>query len=240
MDIDEDMTIEYEGFKNGHNPLNGEWEQTFNFSPVSYSNKSEAKTDFKTKIQSQLLEKYIFTNEIQITITLYLDEEKMLTTPEYGDLDNYAKSICDAIKGYNGLIIDDCQIQRLDISWIDVPQNPYFIISIKSLPNNFMTSENLVLYEMPDKLYYPFSEYFWEEGKLLKMHIKEKTFLINALHDLTSSKKSIKHKLRQTGNSRQHAFKSSQYLSPMYLGFHKTRIIDSGFEIINLKDRGKV
>ena len=116
MNSTEDMEFEYKRYMQGHNPLNGIWEQIFKFPPVSYSNKSEAKIKFKEKVQSLLSVQYIFVNEIQLTITLYLNEEKMRTTPEYGDLDNYAKSICDALKGHDGIMIDDCQIQRLDIS----------------------------------------------------------------------------------------------------------------------------
>ena len=93
MFSEEDYKTETIGYELGNNPRFGKWEQKFDFPPVSYSNKSELKQEFKRKLQSEISVKYIFTQQIQLRIILYLNEEKMLTTPEYGDLDNYAKSI---------------------------------------------------------------------------------------------------------------------------------------------------
>jgi Holliday junction resolvase RusA-like endonuclease len=104
----------------------GEWQQKFDFPPVSYSNQSQRKREFKERVRGELTNEFVFFGEVKLDITLYLEEQKLLETPEYGDLDNYAKSICDAIKGKGGLLIDDCQIQSLAISWIDVPGNSYF------------------------------------------------------------------------------------------------------------------
>ena len=57
---------------------------------------------------------------------MYLNEQRRYETPDSGDLDNYAKVICDALKGKNGILIDDIQIQRLNIGWIDTTKEECF------------------------------------------------------------------------------------------------------------------
>lgn len=228
---EEDYKTEEYGYKLGNNPYFGKWEQRFNFAPVSYSNKSELKQKFKDKLQSVINANFVYTQQIQLTIILYLNEEKMQDTPEYGDLDNYAKTICDAIKGSNGLIIDDCQIQRLDISWIDISNESYFEIEIKSTPDDYCYNK-LSLYEMNDKLYYPVSEKSWDKGNMIEHDLKDKLFGITAYSMLTYRKKKLQHKLRQQGDSQINAYSTAKLLSPTALGYHKTRIIDSGFKII--------
>jgi hypothetical protein len=44
--------------------------------------------------------------EISLRVVLYLDEQKMLDTPSYGDIDNHAKQLLDTIKGSGGLLIE--------------------------------------------------------------------------------------------------------------------------------------
>ena len=111
--MDEPIEIEARGAAEGINPMFGEWHQQFSLEPVSYSNQGVARTEFKNAIRDLLANKFVFVGQVHVTITLYLDEQKMLETPAYGDLDNYAKQLLDSIKGKGGLLIDDCQVQRL-------------------------------------------------------------------------------------------------------------------------------
>jgi Holliday junction resolvase RusA-like endonuclease len=222
--MDDYYEIEKEGYKNNINPFFGEFSKKFDIEPISYSNKSIEKEKFKNKIREQLKNKYVFNNEISLTITLYLDEQKRLETPIYGDLDNYAKLIIDALKGKGGLFIDDCQIQHFQISWIDSPEI-YFEIEIKSLPNCF-SREPLKLYEMPDKLYYP-----WSTDKKTDDIYK----FLKLLESMIKSKIKIRHQLRLDGISSFESYQTAQMIAPILKGFHKSRIVDSGYELIDYK-----
>jgi len=226
--------IEARGYTEGINPMFGEWKQQFNIEPVSYSNQKSAKESFKKLFRQQLNNKFVFTNEIKLEIILYLNEQKMLESPAYGDLDNYAKQLLDSMKGYGGLFIDDCQVQHLDISWIDVPKNAYFEIKIKSHPDDFLL-EPLKLYEMPDGLYYPISEQTWTKEGIKKNETNSKYEIAKGLEILTMNKKKIRHKLRQEGKQQLDAYQISKYISPTLMGFHKSRVIDSGYELIDYK-----
>lgn len=136
--MDELLEIERRGVAAGINPMFGYCEQRFDFAPVSYANGGKARTAFKDAVRAQLTNKFVFVGEISLRVVLYLDEQKMLETPSYGDIDNHAKQLLDTIKGHGGLLIDDCQVQHLDISWIDVPNDAHFEMAIKASPDDFM------------------------------------------------------------------------------------------------------
>lgn len=235
MKLSEDYEIEQRGYDEGINPYFGEWSQRFDFKPVSYQSRGDDKKIFKSKLQSQLKNKYVFIEFIKLEVTLYLNEQKFMETPEYGDLDNYAKIILDAIKGKNGLLIDDCQVQRLDISWMDTPHHEYFEISIKSRPDEFM-QKSLKLYEMLDGLYYPLSHLVWTKEGIKESLLEHKKVVMSRLSEMTRTAKAVRHEMRQEGLNPLESFWNSSFFKPSLLGFHKTRVIDSGFDLINLKE----
>lgn len=231
--MDEPFEIEARGAAEGVNPMFGEWSQKFDLEPVSYSNPGPARVVFKRAIRDQLKNQFVFVGEVCLTVTLYLDEQKMLETPDYGDLDNYAKQLLDSMKGHGGLFIDDCQVQRLDISWIDVPHGSRFEIEIRSNPDDFLP-EPLKLYEMPDGLYYPISAKIWTQDGLLEARDESIFFMAEILAAMTRTKKALRHRLRQSGAPQFRAFQSGKYVSPVLRGFHRSRVVDSGYELVGL------
>jgi len=230
--MDEPLEIEAHGAAEGINPMFGEWSQKFDIEPVSYSNRGPARAVFKQAIRDQLKNKFVFVGEVRLRVTLYLDEQKMLETPAYGDLDNYAKQLLDSIKGHGGLFIDDCQVQRLDISWVDVPHGVHFEIEIKSGPDDFLP-EPLKLYEMPDGLYYPISAQVWTQSGLIEAQDDSIRFMAETLAAMTKAKKALRHELRQDGAPQFRAFQFGKYVSPSLMGFHRSRVIDSGYELVS-------
>ena len=230
--MDEPFAIEARGAAEGINPMFGEWRQKFDLEPVSYSNPGPARAAFKQAIRDQLRNKFVFVGEVRLTVTLYLDEQKMLETPTYGDLDNYAKQLLDSIKGHGGLIIDDCQVQHLDISWIDVPHGAHFEVEIRSGPDDFLP-ELLKLYEMPDGLYYPISAKVWTQSGLIEAQDESIYFMADTLAAMTKTKKSLRHQLRQDGMPQFRAFQFGKHVSPILMGFHRGRVVDSGYELVS-------
>jgi Holliday junction resolvase RusA-like endonuclease len=225
------LDIERKGYNAGANPLMGSLKRTFRFPPVSYANKSEQKAKFREQIRSELKTTFVFNYQVTLTVTLYLNHEKLLETPEYGDLDNYAKAICDAIKGQGGVLIDDCQIQRLDICFIDTPKDSYFEIEIQGNPDDFCCAD-LKLYEMKDGLFYPISEKVWEAGEFIKVDPINKYFQFLQLAAMTSTKRTLRHRARHEGSPQYRAFQSGRRVSPIQWSFHQTRIADAGYSIV--------
>lgn len=230
--MDESFEIEARGAAEGNNPMFGEWSQKFDLEPVSYSNPGPLRAAFKQAIRDQLKNKFVFVGEVRLTVTLYLDEQKMLETPAYGDLDNYAKQLLDSIKGHGGLFIDDCQVQRLDISWIDVPHGAHFEIVIRSSPDDFLP-EPLKLYEMPNGLYYPISRQVWTQSGLIEDQDESIYLVAEALAAMTKTKKAMRHQLRQSGSPQFRSYQFSKYVSPILMGFHRSRVVDSGYELVS-------
>lgn len=229
--IEEPFEIEQRGYDSGFNPFMGEWKKKFNFPPVSYANKSEIKQEFKRRVRNELGNKFVYFHQVTLIVTLYLNHEKILETPEYGDLDNYAKSICDAIKGNGGIMIDDCQIHRIDISWIDVPKESFFEIEIRSSPDDFMSAD-LKLYQMPDGLYYPVSNSVWRNGSIVEVDSINRYLELNALSVMTSTKRTLRHSERQAGTPQFRAFQQGRSISPIKWAFHPTRVADCGYPMI--------
>lgn len=230
--MDDPSQIEARGAAEGINPMFGEWRQKFDLEPVSYSNPGSARAAFKRTIRDQLENKFAFVGEVKLTVTLYLDEQKMLETPAYGDLDNYAKQLLDSIKGHGGLFIDDCQVQALDISWIGVPQGAHFEIEIRSGPDDFLP-EPLKLYELSDGLYYPISGQVWTQSGLVEAQDDEILALAEVLSAMTKVKRTLRHQLRQEGTPQFRAFQSGKCVSPILTGFHRSRVVDSGYALVS-------
>ena len=135
--------------------------------------------------------------------------------------------ICDSLKGPNGIIIDDCQVQHIEIYYIDTPSSPYFELELRSGPDEFI-KKPIKLFEMPNKLYYPFS--------LSEINKEESLFLFLAIiYRMIRRSKTFTHKLRLEGKNQMEALRTSGGLLPCIMGFPKSRIIDSEFEVIDMK-----
>jgi Holliday junction resolvase RusA-like endonuclease len=223
--------IEARGAADGINPTFGEWKKEFEIEPVSYANPGAARTAFKQAVRATLSNKFVFVGELSFTATFYLDEQKMLETPAYGDLDNYAKQLLDCFKGRGGLFIDDCQVQHLCVSWIDVSHRPRFEVKIKSRPDDFIL-EPLKLYEMPDGLFYPLSERVWTEAGVVEAPEGSVAVLASVLAEMTKAKKAMRHALRQEGAPQSRAFEIGKVVSPVLVGFHRSRVVASGYELV--------
>jgi len=206
----------------------------FNFAPVPYGHKS--REEFTEKLQAELVDiDFVYYGEVKLDITIYFDEQKRLETPELADLDNYAKLICDALKGPNGLLIDDTQIQSLSISWIDTLQPHYFTIVVDSAPDEYVMKP-LSLYEMPDHLFYPVSHKSWAKERGKEEGIEQNQSLLAGLYIMIKRSRKFRHALRLKSYHRTDAYLRSRGLLPILKGFNKSRVAESGFQLYHLNE----
>lgn len=151
--------FELEQSKKGLNPYWGEYSQKFAIRPIPYGNRD--KQIFKEKVQNYFQSiYYYFIDEVKVHINLYLNEGRRYETPDSADLDNYAKLICDCLKGNKGILIDDIQIQHLSITWFDTIHEEYFEVAIHGRTDDFIMKD-IEFYEMPNGMYYPISNKVW-------------------------------------------------------------------------------
>jgi hypothetical protein len=52
---------------------------------------------------------------------------------------------------------------------------------------------------------------------------------------MTRRKRTLRHDLRQAGLPQFRAFQYGKYVSPTLMGFHRTRVEQSGFELVPLR-----
>lgn len=230
------LAYEYEQkqYEKGLNPFFGEYRQTFNIRPIPYGNRN--KQQFKEMVQEYFKDvHYYFYDEVKVEIELYLNERRRYETPESGDLDNYAKLICDALKGKHGILIDDIQIQRLSIGWIDTVREEHFEIRIFSRPDNFIMKD-IEFYEMPNRLYYPISNKIWTLEGIKEVTVKERVSILKLLFGTLKNVRSLRHELHHRGLQGEKAYYEYMKVHPVLRGYNKNRIIESGFKIYNLID----
>jgi len=213
----------------------GDWQQRFNFAPVTYSTGGKARCEFRKAIQAELRNKFYYTNEIRLDIVLFLDVQTILETDETADLDNYSKSILDALKGPRGLFFDDTQVQALSIYWLDSygRDKAHFDVSISSSPDDFMLKP-VEFYEMPDGLWYPHGRLMWSDGGEDEQSDRNHFAGLLILEMMSRVKKDARHLFRKGGLDRLRAYQNAQYLSSSARGFHRSRI-DDDFSIHRLK-----
>lgn len=230
------LEIEAQRYKAGYNPMFGEFNRRFDFAPVPYSGSKNNRHKFIKQVQRELVDvKFVYFGEVKLDITLYFDEQKRLETPELADLDNYAKLLCDALKGPHGLLIDDTQIQSLFISWIDTPLHYYFTIRLNGNPDDYIMKP-ISLYEMPNRLFYPISSKSWTKEVIKSNTPKQRNLLLAILYVMIKNSWDFRQTLQQEGWQRMEAFWASRGLSPILVGFHKSRVVDSGFNLYHLEE----
>lgn len=112
-----------------------------------------------------------------------------------------------------------------------IPDESYFEIEINSTPDDYCYKE-ISLYEMYNNLYYPIPKKSWDNALFVE-NKQERIFLnlFNCLH-LTTLSKNFQHVKRKEGASQFYAYSEAKLLKPSVLGYHKNRVIDSGFSII--------
>jgi len=183
-------------------------------------------------VREKLTNRFLFSRFIAVTITLQLDTQTVMESDAYGDLDNYAKAINDTLKGRDGIFIDDCQIYRLNIGF-ELTGRTTFDVEVEAmLPDEFVMKDGLKFYGMPDGLFYPQAEAVWEEGRVDQLDIFNTYAGLMIWEGMVRTKRTIRHDGRQNGLSKLEAFRGSRPAMPLQLGYHRSRAIASGIEIV--------
>ena len=147
------------------------------------------------------------------------------------------KQFLDALKGPNGLMFDDNQIQSLCIHWVDTSSDPYFEVYLRPFFSDETMKKPITFFEMPDKLFYPFDVPRFEEGVTPEVSIEFVHFsMLTSIEAMTRAKRKLRIQAREHGLNRNRSYQLSAYIKPILRGFHKSRIIESGFEIVHAKD----
>lgn len=106
----------------GENPIHKNCEISFELEYdqlISVQSKKSKKDLFKQKIQNELKKfDWIIIGEVNLQIVFYISEYEKTYTDKIADLDNLINPIIEPLQGKDGLIIDECQIKKINIYWI--------------------------------------------------------------------------------------------------------------------------
>jgi Holliday junction resolvase RusA-like endonuclease len=229
MNSDEAVKLARKGANGGLNPMFGDWQHRFDFAPISYAAGGVKRAAFREAIQAELKNKFFYINEVRLDIVLHLDVQTVLETDETADVDNYAKAILDGLKGPDGILFDDTQVQALTIYWLDSygRGRTHFEVSISSSPDDFMLKP-VEFYEMPDGLWYPHGRRMWSDGGEEDQSDRNHYAGLLILEVMSSMKRDARHLFRKSGMDRLRAYRQGMYVSSSARGFHRSRI-DEGF-----------
>jgi Holliday junction resolvase RusA-like endonuclease len=241
MDQDEDdfdraLKFERQGAIDKLNPMFGEWSQRFDIVPVPYGDGGAKRAALREAMQACLDNRFHFSAEVALEIVLHLDVETVLETSETADLDNYAKAILDGLKGPDGVLLDDTQVQALTISWLDSygRDKARFEVAIKGSPDDFLLKP-VEFYEMPDKLWYPHPRNMWTDGTVDPQSDVQHYAGLRITEIMSGVKKAARHRFRTSGMTQLRAYQHSKYISSTERGFHKSRV-DTGFPMHSLRE----
>lgn len=222
MDIKEVMNTKYDIYGDC-DPYWGRciygFRHKFNFKPIPYID--PRRKQFINRMKQELRDfPFMFFGEVGVKIDMYFNKNECI---DGFDICDYAKTICDGLKGAGSILIDDTQIQSLSISRIYTSDQSYFEIYVSPNSSIDFIEKPIFLYEMPDGMYYP-----------VKPDIDP--ILLAVLTFMIDNKKKFRHQLRKMGFDPLRSYWNSRYISPILKGFHKSRIINSGFEIFKMSD----
>ena len=223
---DEAFEREAAGARAGLNPMFGEWSRAFPFAPVTYGAGADRRAKFREDVRAAITTQFLYTHDVQLEITLFLDLQTVLETDQTADLDNYAKALLDALKGQQGILLDDTQVQAMTISWIDNNgiEDTRFEVRARSSPDDFMVKP-VEFYEMSDGLYYPYARRVASLGGK-ETGLRDQYAILRILDEMVRHTRAFRHVLRRDGAERLSAFRDSLYMAPIARGFHRSRIDD--------------
>lgn len=232
---DDPIFVERRGANAGLNPMFGDWQKTFKFPPVPHRDGGARLRAFHEAIANELTNRWLYSHEIQLEITLHLDVQTVLETSETADLDNYAKAILDGLKGPRGIMFDDTQVQALVISWFDGYGDPSFTVAAKGPPDDFVLKP-VEFYEMPDRLWYPHGRFVWSDGGEEALSDQSHFVGLSVTELMSSVKTRARAEMRNAGADRLRAYQRGKYVSSMARGYPRGRIADSGFTLVPRRD----
>ncbi|MET8089617.1 hypothetical protein [Micromonospora sp. NPDC005220] len=210
-------------------PYYGSMQHQFRFDPLHYGVGGARQREFKQRVGEELRSYgFYFSGEVRLRWHLFLDEQDRWESPSGADVDNFAKLLNDAIKGPDGLLFDDSQVQRLEIAWLSASEGEYFELTVHCGMDEFV-ARPASLYEMGDGLWYPIPD----DAMAVPT---AKALLLPQLDYMTFRTKMLRHYLRQGGLLRREAFQEAMLVQPLARGFHYSRIAESEFPLVRRRE----
>lgn len=156
---------------------NGEVRFEYEGLPPSLQAPSKIKLPFKTEIKRLISQaRCLFVHDISVDIVVYTLLNRKYESDSSVDLDNMLKPLLDALAGFEGIIIDDCQVQSINIHWIDSYGREFTQINISDAFGYMIPREDIFFVKFYKGLCFPLSKKNTLEyttniiGRLIRMY----------------------------------------------------------------------
>lgn len=191
--------------------------------PPSIQGKKEKRDGIREKVAGLIAPvPFLFSHDVNVSITLYIDEETHYETDRTPDIDNVIKPMLDAITGPNALLIDDNQVSSVQCNWCDTNSSDGFLeVSVSSMLEEVVEKDGLVFVRIDRQIYFPFNPARW------KQHLEA---ALNQVERLMQ----VRRALENGGIDR----KQARMINPTQRYFHRTRL--RGFPLMEIEELRKI
>ena len=185
--------------------------------PTSTQGKRQKRDLIKERV-AQLISPipFLFSHDVTVAITLFMDEAKHYETDRSPDIDNIIKPTLDAITGPSGLLIDDNQVSNVQCNCCDADEE-FLEVSVNNRFEDVVYKEGLVFVRVDGQLYFPLNPSRW------KGHVEG---ALDAVQRLMQ----VRRDMERAGVDRRQA----RYMNPIQRYFHRTRL--HGFKLMEMDE----
>lgn len=182
---------------------------------VSQQASGSSKAQLKEAVRKAISKTEVFlTGEVRLSVDWMIHDRIRYETDTAPDVDNILKPTIDALTGPDGILIDDCQVQRVNCGWIDwTSEEQAFDVEIEYFEDEMISSRDIFFVQFANGLCFPFERDLPNEiTETLVQHLNDRLAARDAIASLT-------------GN-----YHTALYVMPIQRFFHRTRI--QGFPVL--------
>jgi Holliday junction resolvase RusA-like endonuclease len=149
-------------------PQFGNLEFELAVAPVSQQAASAEKKKLVEQIRARTRPlKYIVDSEVQIDIEWLIHEKLRWETDASPDVDNIIKPFLDGLCGCDGVLLDDCQVQSIQCSWISWNRfDQKVTVRVRFDPDRYLQKAGLSFVRLKGALCFPIPEEIRTKGAL--------------------------------------------------------------------------
>jgi Holliday junction resolvase RusA-like endonuclease len=125
--------------------------------PVSQQSRRTEKDAFAATIRAQVGDcGFLLSGDVKVGIEWTLHEQDRYESDAAPDVDNILKPLLDALRGPQGVLIDDCQMQAVDCRWIDWTLREQRVeITVDFEPDEWIPKNDLYFVHLGSSIYFP-------------------------------------------------------------------------------------
>ena len=141
----------------GEPPPFGEVTLHLDAAPASLQSRQTAIAALRAVVHEQTGKyQYLLTGDVSMEITWHFHERHRYESDASADIDNLLKPMLDAFCGPNGLLVDDCQVRSLGISWISTTsEQPAVTIQVRFIDSDFVSKAGIAFVQIDKALCIP-------------------------------------------------------------------------------------